>query len=160
MPRSAASTSMVSSCLLYLALAHPLIDLMGCGWNIPGDYGDGFTNCEGDSTIPMGLYPQPDGTTSTFRQGQPKSPPAHPAASTSLCTTLQSFAVGTSAIRTGVPTTSKPAATGTETWTTGTPTGTAASSTNSAALGTGFGAIGMALTSVVVGALGAGLYLL
>jgi hypothetical protein len=24
-------------------------DLLGCQWNIPGQYGDGFTNCEGES---------------------------------------------------------------------------------------------------------------
>jgi hypothetical protein len=108
---------------------------------------------------PMGLYPQPDGSTSTFRQGQPKTPDPHPAVSSSLCTTIQSFAVGTSHINTALPTTST-AGSGTGTWTTGTPTGTAASSSNSAASGAGFGGISMALASVVVGALGAGLYIL
>ncbi|KAB5589430.1 Carbohydrate-binding module family 13 protein [Ceratobasidium theobromae] len=135
-----------------------IYDILGCGWNIPGQYGDGFTNCEGESTIPMGLYPQPDGSTSTFRQGQPKTPPAHPAGSSSLCTTIQSFAVGTAVVRTAVPTTTRAAASGA--WTTGTPTGTAASSNNAPIAAPLAGGLGLALTSVVVAALGAGLYIL
>ncbi|KAG9021340.1 hypothetical protein FS842_006657 [Serendipita sp. 407] len=39
---------------------------------------------------PMGLYPQADGSTSTFHQGEGATPPAHPAPSTSACTTYQS----------------------------------------------------------------------
>lgn len=83
------------------------LDVMGCSWNMPGNYGDGFDTCEGDRCVlrveirtaltndsiaackkllllnymdakvlvisgpwcsPMGLYPQPDGSTSTFQQ--------------------------------------------------------------------------------------------
>lgn len=105
---------------------------------------------------PMGLYPQPDGSTSTFKQGQPSSPPAHPAGSTSMCTTIQSFASGTAVVRTANPTTDS---TATGTWTTGTPTGTAASS-NNAAVPAFAGDLSMALASVVVAALGAVAYVL
>ncbi|CCA77371.1 hypothetical protein PIIN_11348 [Serendipita indica DSM 11827] len=58
--------------------------------SVRGDYEDGFTECKGDSGIPMGHYPQPDGSTSTFHQGQPVTPPAHPAPSTSSCKTFES----------------------------------------------------------------------
>ncbi|KDN50632.1 hypothetical protein RSAG8_01130, partial [Rhizoctonia solani AG-8 WAC10335] len=134
-----------------------IYDLTGCQWNIPGEYGAGFTNCEGDSTIPMGLYPQPDGSTSTFRQGQGATPSAHPAAPTSMCTTLNSFAVGTATTRSFAQSTATdPASTGT--WVTGTPT-SAASASNSAS-GAHLGSLGVALASIVVGALGAGFYLL
>ncbi|KAF8604643.1 hypothetical protein BDV93DRAFT_522344 [Ceratobasidium sp. AG-I] len=141
-----------------------IYDVMGCAWNIPGQYGDGFTNCEGESTIPMGLYPQPDGTTSTFRQGQPQSPPAHPAASSSLCTTLASFAVGTPApaTATAAVTGTASAGSGTSAWVTGTPSASAASSSNdgvrTSALTTTV-AQGVALLSVFAVTLGAGFML-
>ncbi|KAG8813684.1 hypothetical protein FRC17_001462 [Serendipita sp. 399] len=67
-----------------------IYDVTGCAWNMPADYGEGFTECKGDSGIPMGLYPQPDGSTSTFHQGEGATPPAHPAPSISACTTYQS----------------------------------------------------------------------
>jgi hypothetical protein len=45
------------------------LDVMGCQWVMPGDYTDNsFTECDGDSAYPPGLYPQPDGSTSTFAQ--------------------------------------------------------------------------------------------
>ncbi|CAE6443763.1 unnamed protein product [Rhizoctonia solani] len=134
-----------------------IYDLTGCQWNIPGDYGTGFTNCEGDSTIPMGLYPQPDGSTSTFRQGHGPTPDPHPAAATSMCTTLNSFAVGTATTR-SFAATAAPDSSSTGTWVTGTPTG-AASASNSAS-GANLGGLGAAFASIIVGALGAGFYLL
>lgn len=140
-----------------------IYDVMGCAWNIPGQYGDGFTNCEGDSTIPMGLYPQSDGTTSTFRQGQPQSPPAHPAASSSLCTTLASFAVGTPAPATATVTGSAAGGSGTSAWVTGTPSASAASSSNDgvrASAITGTLAQGIALFSVLAVTIGAGFHML
>jgi hypothetical protein len=75
---------------------------------MPANYSDGFTSCQGDSgmyvsglhhplsvltlssTSPMGLYPQADGSTSTFYQGQSSTPTAHPAPATSDCTTFTS----------------------------------------------------------------------
>jgi hypothetical protein len=47
-----ASISMVRHPNICIAVRSPSsIDIMGCLWNIPGQYGDGFTNCEGDSTM-------------------------------------------------------------------------------------------------------------
>ncbi|PVF95533.1 hypothetical protein CPB86DRAFT_787890 [Serendipita vermifera] len=67
-----------------------IYDVTGCKWNMPGNYEDGFTSCKGDSGIPMGLYPQADGSTSTFHQGEPATPPPHPAPSVSACQTYES----------------------------------------------------------------------
>jgi len=75
------------------ALCQHIYDVMGCGWNMPGDYGDGFTSCNGDDAIPMGLYPQPDGSVSTYHQGDGAAPPAHPAPASSQCKTFQSAAI-------------------------------------------------------------------
>lgn len=48
--------------------AHEL-DLMGCQWVMPGDYSrNSFTECDGDAAYPPGVYPQADGSYSTFRQ--------------------------------------------------------------------------------------------
>ena len=44
--------------------------------NLLGDYSEGFTSCKSDSGTPAGLYPQADGTTSTFQQGQGATPAA------------------------------------------------------------------------------------
>ncbi|EJU02335.1 hypothetical protein DACRYDRAFT_43793, partial [Dacryopinax primogenitus] len=63
-------------------------DLLGCDWNMPGNYDAGtFENCVGDSTEPMGIYVN-GGTTSTFSQGDPTTPDAHPAGSSSDCSQL------------------------------------------------------------------------
>ncbi|KAI0259033.1 hypothetical protein BC834DRAFT_962684 [Gloeopeniophorella convolvens] len=64
------------------ALCQHIYDEMGCFWNMPGDYGTGFDQCAGDSGEPMGVY-----GTSTFFQGEPVTPDAHPAPPTSSCTT-------------------------------------------------------------------------
>ncbi|THH00130.1 hypothetical protein EW026_g2355 [Hermanssonia centrifuga] len=62
-------------------------DVMGCEWNMPANYDDGvFERCQGDSGLPMGIY-----GTSTFSQGQPSTPPAHPIPSSSLCTTVSTI---------------------------------------------------------------------
>ncbi|KAI0337212.1 hypothetical protein BDW22DRAFT_1433510 [Trametopsis cervina] len=62
-------------------------DLMGCHWNMPGNYDAGvFEKCKADSGQMMGIY---DG--STWKQGMPQTPAAHPAPSSSLCTTVQSI---------------------------------------------------------------------
>lgn len=62
---------------------------LGCGWNMPGNYSNGFSSCEGDPTQPMGVYTtKVNGvvSTTTFHQGDPVTPPAHPAGKTSSCT--------------------------------------------------------------------------
>jgi len=45
------------------------LDEMGCEWVMPGDYSQtGFTSCDADSAFPPGIYPQANGSTSTFAQ--------------------------------------------------------------------------------------------
>jgi len=45
------------------------IDLLGCQWVMPGDYTDNsFTECDADAAYPPGVYPQANGSTSTFAQ--------------------------------------------------------------------------------------------
>ncbi|KAG8969308.1 hypothetical protein FRC03_003409 [Tulasnella sp. 419] len=67
-----------------------IYDIVGCGFNMPGNYTEGvFESCKGDSTYFPGLYSvsAADGSwsTSTFRQGQAKTPDPHPAAPSSEC---------------------------------------------------------------------------
>ncbi|CAA7267282.1 unnamed protein product [Cyclocybe aegerita] len=66
-----------------------IYDVMGCAWNMPANYDSGFETCVGDSGEPMGVY-----GTSTFFQGQPVMPPAHPRPSLSSCTTLSTIGNG------------------------------------------------------------------
>lgn len=45
------------------------LDEMGCNFVMPGSYTDNvFETCEADAAYPPGLYPQGDGSTSTFQQ--------------------------------------------------------------------------------------------
>lgn len=48
------------------------LDIMGCRWVMAIDdfyrSNGTFTSCEGEAAAPPGLYPQADGSTSTFRQ--------------------------------------------------------------------------------------------
>lgn len=45
------------------------LDVMGCQFVMPGNYADNvFDECDGDSAYPPGIYPQADGSTSTFAQ--------------------------------------------------------------------------------------------
>jgi len=45
------------------------LDEMGCEWVMPGNYDNGtFTQCDGDSAYPPGVYPEANGSTSTFAQ--------------------------------------------------------------------------------------------
>ncbi|KAI1794319.1 hypothetical protein LXA43DRAFT_883834 [Ganoderma leucocontextum] len=63
------------------ALCQHIYDVMGCDWNMPGDYSSGaFDSCKADTGEPMGVY-----GTSTWFQGQNPTPPAHPAPATSSC---------------------------------------------------------------------------
>jgi len=67
-----------------------IYDIVGCDFNMPANYSSGiFENCKGDTTYFPGLYSVSlaNGTyaTSTFRQGQAKTPEAHLAAPSSEC---------------------------------------------------------------------------
>ncbi|KAF9647665.1 hypothetical protein BDM02DRAFT_2538890 [Thelephora ganbajun] len=74
------------------ALCQHIYDVLGCGWNMPGNYNPGtFENCKGDSGEPMGVYGG-----STFHQGDPATPPPHPAPPTSQCTPVGTIGVSTS----------------------------------------------------------------
>ncbi|KAH8087163.1 hypothetical protein BXZ70DRAFT_955822 [Cristinia sonorae] len=67
-----------------------IYDVMGCAWNMPANYNAGtFERCAADSGEPMGIY-----GASTFHQGDPVTPAAHPAPSSSQCTTLTSIGNG------------------------------------------------------------------
>ncbi|KAF8270441.1 hypothetical protein EI94DRAFT_769038 [Lactarius quietus] len=63
-------------------LCQHIYDVMGCMWNMPGNYDPGFNQCDGDDGEPMGVY-----RGSTFYQGEPTTPAAHPPPATSSCTT-------------------------------------------------------------------------
>ncbi|TFK32336.1 hypothetical protein BDQ12DRAFT_692635 [Crucibulum laeve] len=66
-----------------------IYDEMGCEWNMPANYDAGFETCRADSGEPMGVY-----GASTFHQGEPVTPAAHPRPSSSSCTTLSTIGNG------------------------------------------------------------------
>lgn len=68
------------------ALCQHIYDVMGCEWNMPGNYNPGFDQCDGDSGEPMGVY-----SGSTFYQGDPATPPPHSAPATSSCMTFSTI---------------------------------------------------------------------
>jgi len=87
-----------------------IYDEMGCAWNMPASYAAGFESCAGDSGEPMGVY-----GASTFHQGDPATPAAHPAPSSSSCVTTSTIGngfliVGTS-VSVPIPTSSSASAT-------------------------------------------------
>ncbi|GJE85075.1 hypothetical protein PsYK624_011520 [Phanerochaete sordida] len=91
------------------ALCQHIYDVMGCFWNMPGDYDAGvFEDCKGDSGEPMGVY-----GASTFHQGDPTTPPAHSAPAVSQCTPLSTIgnlaAGGSTSSSVAASTTSSPA---------------------------------------------------
>jgi len=122
-------------------------DVQGCVWNMPGNYGAGFDSCKADDVIPMGQYPQPDGSTSTYVNGAAPTPPAQPAAATSSCTSYTSSLIYTGApAPTGVTSSTTPAAVPTAT---GTGIGTTSSphaTTTSGAVNLGVAPVAMILT--------------
>ena len=64
----------------------------------------------------MGQYPQPDGTTSTWHQGDGPTPSAHPPPASSSCTTYKSAELyAATFVATGSTATSAPTQTGTGT---------------------------------------------
>jgi hypothetical protein len=65
---------------------------MGCYWNMPANYDAGkFESCKANNDEPMGVYKVGNGQTSTWYQGVNPTPAAHPAASSSSCTTFASI---------------------------------------------------------------------
>ncbi|KAI0821903.1 hypothetical protein BC628DRAFT_1328512 [Trametes gibbosa] len=75
------------------ALCQHIYDVMGCAWNMPGNYAPGsFDRCLADTGEPMGVY-----GTSTFHQGDPSTPAAHPAPPTSSCTPTSTIGNGLAA---------------------------------------------------------------
>ncbi|TBU28064.1 hypothetical protein BD311DRAFT_739549 [Dichomitus squalens] len=115
------------------ALCQHIYDVMGCDWNMPGDYSAGsFDSCHGDSGEPMGVY-----GTSTFHQGQPSTPDAHPAPPKSQCQQANTIANGVtiSTPPVSASTTSAPASTSAAASTTS--SGSVPSTTSGAASQTG-----------------------
>ncbi|KAJ6564142.1 hypothetical protein B0H19DRAFT_941419 [Mycena capillaripes] len=65
-------------------------DVMGCAWNMPGNYDAGFDTCHGaEPHQPMGVY-----GASTFHQGDPATPGPHPAPSSTNCQTTSTIGNG------------------------------------------------------------------
>lgn len=125
-----------------------IYDVVGCKWVMPGDYDDGFTSCKGDSGSPPGLYPQPDGSTSTFHQGDPATPDPHPAPSSSNCQTFSSAQLYGGATPTPTTTVSSSGH--------GTSTGTGSHPSNTSSTGAatvGFG-IPYGLITTIIGLIG------
>ncbi|TDL25242.1 hypothetical protein BD410DRAFT_826540 [Rickenella mellea] len=72
------------------ALCNHIYDVMGCEWNMPGNYDAGtFESCKSDSGEPMGVYGG-----STFHQGDGNTPAPHPAPQSSMCTTSATLGNG------------------------------------------------------------------
>ncbi|ORY51763.1 hypothetical protein BCR35DRAFT_310678 [Leucosporidium creatinivorum] len=60
---------------------------LGCLWTMPGDYTEeGFTNCQADSDLPIGVY----NSSYTFSQGMATTPTPVVAPSSSQCVTIAS----------------------------------------------------------------------
>lgn len=111
------------------ALCQHIYDTLGCMWNIPGNYSAGvFERCDGDTNEPMGVY-----GTSTFFQGEPVTPSAHPAPPSSMCTTFTT--VGAVALSTSASagTTSPASSTATGSHSSGTSSVSATSGTQKSA---------------------------
>ena len=71
-----------------------IYDVMGCRWNIPANYDAGvFETCDGAIGQLQGIY-----GSSTFRQGDPVTPSAHPAPSSSNCSTQRTISHGLLAV--------------------------------------------------------------
>ncbi|POY73251.1 hypothetical protein BMF94_3585 [Rhodotorula taiwanensis] len=85
-----------------------IYDLQGCAWNEPGNYGDGFDTCQGDSTeYPPGVY-NVNGQLSTYQQSQGAAPTAHDAGASSNCQAVATVG-GAAANYAAVPTTTSSA---------------------------------------------------
>lgn len=62
-----------------------IYDVMGAQFNHPGNYGNGFDDCDGESGQFTGERVRKNGSTSTFHQGDKKTPSAHPPGASSNC---------------------------------------------------------------------------
>ncbi|ETW77938.1 hypothetical protein HETIRDRAFT_435869 [Heterobasidion irregulare TC 32-1] len=138
------------------ALCEHIYDVMGCSWNMPGDYSNGtFDRCAGDSGEPMGVY-----GTSTFHQGDPVTPSAHPAPASSSCTPLTSIGNGLAVSGAPISTTSAASSTITgssSSRTVASQTSSSASPSNTAGaaiIGARVPAVGALIGVVVVGLAG------
>lgn len=118
------------------ALCQHIYDVMGCEWNMPGDYSAGvFERCLGDTGEPMGVY-----GASTFHQGDPVTPPAHAAPATSQCTTTSTIGNGLAVSATTTSTSSGVSATTTS-------VGASSTSSSGTTSGTSSGASSGRITS-------------
>jgi hypothetical protein len=87
---SSFSLLLKSALKLLLYSGQHIYDEMGCAWNMPASYDPNvFESCAGDSGEPMGVYGG-----STFHQGDPATPDAHPAPSSSSCSSTSSIGNG------------------------------------------------------------------
>ncbi|GAA5962527.1 hypothetical protein JCM21900_003666 [Sporobolomyces salmonicolor] len=83
--------------LASITLLQHIYDLQGCQWNEPGNYGDGYDSCDGDSTdLPPGIY-SVDGALSTYQQSQGAAPTAHAAGASSNCQAVATVGGGVAA---------------------------------------------------------------
>lgn len=120
------------------ALCQHIYDVMGCEWNMPGDYSAGvFERCLGDTGEPMGVY-----GASTFHQGDPVTPPAHAAPATSQCTPTSTIGNGLAVSATTTSTSSGVSATTTS-------VGASSTSSSGSISGTSSGASSGKVTSSV-----------
>ncbi|GAA5991049.1 hypothetical protein JCM10908_006516 [Rhodotorula pacifica] len=104
-----------------------IYDIQGCAWNEPGNYGDGFDSCQGDSTeYPPGIY-MVDGQLSTYQQSQGAAPTPHAAGASSNCQAVATVG-GVAAAYAPAPTTS---AAPSSTWSSSAASSTASSTTSS-----------------------------
>jgi len=137
-------------------LCQHIYDVMGCGWNMPGDYGNGYDTCQADTGEPMGVYGG-----STFFQGQPATPPPHPAPSSSSCATTSTIGNGLAAVTSQTSTATATASSSGQSGASQTPSARtsspAPSATNSASSASrsldGLSKLLMPIGSVTVGAL-------
>jgi len=130
-------------------LCQHIYDVMGCDWNMPGNYNAGtFENCLGDSGGPIGVYGG-----STFNQGDPQTPPAQPAPPTSQCTPVSTIGGNVSTSSSLIPSSSKlPSPGGTNPTPRPTETSVAGGSTSGgSALGSGLEFIGLGSFTFFIG---------
>ncbi|KAI0628541.1 hypothetical protein C8Q77DRAFT_1067566 [Trametes polyzona] len=116
------------------ALCQHIYDVMGCAWNMPGNYNPGsFDRCLADTGEPMGVY-----GASTFHQGDPSTPPPHPAPATSSCSSVSTIGNGLVANPSGSAGSSSAGASTTASGASTTPTSGSVSGTSS---GSGSGSV-------------------
>jgi len=71
------------------AYCQHIYDTLGCEWNMPANYDEGFDTCHADSGEPMGVYGG-----STFFQGDAVTPDPHPAPTPTNCQTVATVTNG------------------------------------------------------------------